>query len=133
MEKTKMIYETDPYLEPYKEVIDERLEKIQEKFDLIAKDGSLSAGLNNHIFYGLHRTEGGSWIFREWAPNANRIYLIGEFNNWKRSPSYEMHPVGGGTWEIVLPEMFIHHGELFKLFIEWPGGGGERLPSYATR
>ena len=29
--------------------------------------------------------------------------------------------------------MFLSHGELYKLFIEWPGGGGERLPSYATR
>lgn len=132
-EKKKMIYDTDPYLEPYSKVIDSRLEKIQAKRDLIAKGGSLSAGLNNHIYYGLHRTEGGSWIFREWAPNANRIYLIGEFNNWKRVPSYEMKPVGGGTWEIVLPEMFLHHGELYKLFIEWPGGGGERLPSYTTR
>lgn len=29
--------------------------------------------------------------------------------------------------------MFLHHGELYKLFIEWPGGGGERLPSYVRR
>jgi 1,4-alpha-glucan branching enzyme len=29
--------------------------------------------------------------------------------------------------------MFLNHGDLYKLFIEWPGGGGERLPSYVTR
>ncbi len=133
MEKPKMIYESDPYLEPYKAVIDSRLEKVQAKRELIAVDGSLDKGLNNHLYYGMHRQEDGSWIFREWAPHASRIYLIGEFNNWKRVPTYELHPIGGGNWEITVPEMFIHHGELYKLFIEWPGGGGERIPSYATR
>ena len=96
-------------------------------------DGSLSKGLNNHLFYGLHREADGNWIFREWAPNASRIYLIGEFNNWKRTSAYALQPTGGGNWEIRLPSMFLHHGELYKLFIEWPGGGGERLPSYVRR
>ena len=131
--KQKMIYDTDRYLLPYKEVIDARHRKIREKFDRIARDGSLSAGLNNHLYYGLHHNPDGSWVFREWAPNANRIYLIGEFNNWKRVPSYELKPTGGGNWEIVLPEMFLHHQALYKLYIEWPGGGGERLPAYARR
>ena len=29
--------------------------------------------------------------------------------------------------------MFLSHGDLYKLFIEWPGGGAERLPSYVRR
>jgi 1,4-alpha-glucan branching enzyme len=90
-------------------------------------------GVNNHLFYGLHRLEDGSWIFREWAPNATKIYLIGEFNNWKRVDAYALSPTGNGNWEISLPPMFLNHGDLYKLFIEWPGGGGERLPSYVTR
>lgn len=129
----KKIYETDPYLEPYRAAIDARHDRIMEQKNKIAVESSLSRGLNNHIYYGLHRTPDGDWIFREWAPNANRIYLIGEFNNWKRTSAYSMKPVGGGNWEIRLPSMFLHHGELYKLFIEWPGGGGERLPSYVRR
>ena len=101
--------------------------------DQFSVDGSLSEGLNNHLYYGLHRTDDGGWVFREWAPHANRIYLIGEFNNWKRTSAYALSPTGSGNWEIKLPEMFLHHGELYKLFIEWPGGGGERLPSYVRR
>ena len=128
-----MIYETDPYLAPYKEAIEARHARIEAERDKIAVDGSLSKGLNNHLFYGLHREADGNWIFREWAPNASRIYLIGEFNNWKRTSAYALQPTGGGNWEIRLPSMFLHHGELYKLFIEWPGGGGERLPSYVRR
>ena len=61
------------------------------------------------------------------------FYLIGEFNNWKRSDIYAMKPIGGGNWEIRLSDMFLSHGTLYKLFIEWPGGGGERLPAYLNR
>lgn len=133
MTRHSMIYETDPYLAPYKEAIEARHARIEAERDKIAVDGSLSKGLNNHLFYGLHREADGNWIFREWAPNASRIYLIGEFNNWKRTSAYALQPTGGGNWEIRLPSMFLHHGELYKLFIEWPGGGGERLPSYVHR
>lgn len=129
----KKIYETDPYLAPYKEAIEKRHERILEERDKIALDGSLADGLNNHLYYGLHKDADGSWVFREWAPNASRIYLIGEFNNWRRTAAYSLHPIGGGNWEIRLPSMFLHHQELYKLFIEWPGGGGERLPSYVRR
>lgn len=128
-----MIYDGDAGLLPYRKIIDSRHERIAGKAAEIAVDGSLSDGVNNHLHYGLHRCADGSWVFREFAPNANRIYLIGEFNNWKRSPSYELKPVGGGNWEIHVPSMFMHHGELYKLFIEWPGGGGERIPAYVTR
>ena len=129
----KKIYETDPYLAPYKEAIEKRHERILEERDKIALDGSLADGLNNHLYYGLHRDADGSWVFREWAPNASRIYLIGEFNNWRRTAAYSLNPIGGGNWEIRLPAMFLRHQELYKLFIEWPGGGGERLPSYVRR
>lgn len=129
----KKIYETDPYLAPYKEAIEKRHERVLEERDKIALDGSLADGLNNHLYYGLHRDADGGWVFREWAPNASRIYLIGEFNNWRRTAAYSLNPIGGGNWEIRLPAMFLHHQELYKLFIEWPGGGGERLPSYVRR
>lgn len=132
-EGKKYIFDADPYLLPFKEKILERHERIEACREKISVDGSLSAGLNNHLFYGLHRDADGGWIFREWAPNASRIYLIGEFNNWKRTTAYELKPAGGGNWELRLPDMFLSHGDLYKLFIEWPGGGAERLPSYVRR
>ena len=131
--KKKMIYDSDEWLEPFKDVIDRRHEMILEMKERMSVDGLLSKGMNNHMYYGLHKDEKGNWVFREWAPNATKIYLTGEFNNWKRSDIYAMKPIGGGNWEIVLPPMFLDHGTLFKLYIEWKGGGAERLPAYATR
>ena len=128
-----MIYETDTWLAPYKDAIDARHQRILDARADIEVDGSLSRGLNNHLYYGMHRTAEGDWIFREWAPNATKIYLIGEFNNWKRTEAYALHPVGNGNWEITVNQMFISHGALYKLYVEWPGGGGERIPAYATR
>ena len=131
--KKKMLYDTDKWLMPYKDAIDKRHKMILEAKEKLSVDGSLSKGMNNHIYYGLHRDAQGNWVFREWAPNATKIYLIGDFNNWKRSEAYALRPIGGGNWEITLPAMFLDHGTLYKLFIEWPGGGAERLPAYVTR
>ena len=131
--KRKMIYDTDPYLMPFRTAIDVRHARILQTRDAMASGGSLSAGVNNHLFYGLHHTEDGGWVFREWAPNATRIYLVGDFNNWHRTEGYALRPTGGGNWEITLPKMFLNHGDLYKLYIEWVGGGGERLPAYVTR
>lgn len=128
-----MIYETDKWLAPYKDAIDARHRRILEARADIETDGSLSKGLNNHLYYGMHRTAEGDWIFREWAPNATKIYLIGEFNNWKRTEAYALKPVGSGNWEIRVGSMFISDGTCYKLYVEWPGGGGERLPAYTTR
>ena len=131
--KVSMIYDTDPWLMPYKDVIDGRHAEIIRQKEKFSRDGSLSRGMNNHLFYGLHKTEEGDWVFREFAPNATKIYLIGEFNNWKKSDIYSLRPTGNGNWEITVAGMFLSHGMLYKLYVEWPGGAGERLPSYATR
>lgn len=128
-----MLYDTDPYLKPFRDRIDSRHRHILEVRGRLAGNGPLSAAVNNHLYYGMHRLEDGSWVFREWAPNAVKIYLVGDFNNWKRSPEYALRPVGNGNWEIKLAPMFLSHGDLYKLFVEWPGGAGERLPAYVTR
>ena len=135
MKKKLWIYDTDPYLKPYQEAIEARHQRILDaRRKIVGSDGgSLADSVNNHLYYGLHRNADGSWVIREWAPNASRIYLVGEFNNWKRTSAYELHPAGNGNWELTLDSIFLNHGELYKLFIEWPGGGGERIPAYCTR
>ena len=128
----RKIYQTDPYLMPWRDAIEGRHQRIMASIAAASQGGSLSDGANNHLYFGLHRDTGG-WVFREYAPNATRIHLIGEFNGWKRTAGWALTPMGDGVWEIRVPQMFMRHGQLYKLFIEWPGGGAERLPSYATR
>lgn len=128
-----MIFESDSYLMPYRKAITNRYRKLILKREEIAGyGGTLSAALNNHLFYGVH-LEGGEWCFREWAPNATAIYVIGDFNGWKRHKDYLMLSIGDGNWELRLPEKLIDPGTFFKWYVEWNGGAGERLPVYATR
>ncbi|MBQ0024674.1 MAG: alpha amylase C-terminal domain-containing protein [Bacteroidales bacterium] len=133
MGRIKKIYDLDPWLTPYKDVIERRNRTIIERAGEMAGDsGSLAGAVNGHLYYSPHR-EGSGYVFREWAPNASRIYVIGDFNGWQRSADWEMKPLGGGDWELVADGSRISHCDLFKWYVEWPGGGGERLPAYATR
>ena len=61
--------------------------------------------LMGYNYYGLHKVNG-KWVFREWAPNATNIYLIGDFNNWERSEDYQCRRIEdtAGDWELVLDE-----------------------------
>lgn len=127
------IYESDPWLTPYKEVLERRSRAIAErKAQIAGPDGQLKDAVNGHLYYRPHR-EGDRFVFREWAPNASAIYVIGDFNGWRRSPAWAMRPIGGGDWELSADVAPICDGDLFKWFVEWPGGGAERLPAYATR
>ena len=128
----KKIYETDPWLAPFARAIEERHARILEARRRLSGSGGLSDAANGHLYYPLHR-EGNGWVIREWAPRATVVYLIGDFNNWKRTEAYRFKPVGDGNWELRLPDFMVRHGDLYKLRIEWPGGAGERIPAYATR
>lgn len=130
--RRQKIYRSDPWLEPWAEKIEERHRRIEALRGRIAGDGPLTDIANNHLYYGLHKCDN-SWVFREWAPNATKIYLLGDFNSWKRNERYALKPIGQGNWEIELPLSVLSHGDLYKLWIEWPGGGGERLPAYVRR
>ena len=128
------IVKNDEWLVPFQEAIVGRhqyaLSKIEE---LTQNQQTLSEFAMGHHFFGLHRS-GKQWIFREWAPNATRIFLVGDFNNWEESSEYELSRVGfNGNWEVKLPAKAMHHGDLYKLHVYWEGGQGERIPSYATR
>ena len=35
--------------------------------------------------FGLHYCDGGRWIYRDWVPDAEAVYLFGDFNGWNRT------------------------------------------------
>ena len=126
-------YLADPWLEPFTGIIESRINKCLEKERHLAGSRSLIQFAMGHFYYGLHFTEN-SWVFREWAPNATRILLIGTFSKWKEKQEFRLERINSrGDWEIKLPSGSISHGDLFKLSVHWEGGRGERIPSYATR
>jgi 1,4-alpha-glucan branching enzyme len=128
----KRFYDIDPWLDPYRDVIEARLTYCNDREAIITGGNKLVDFANGHHWYGLHRTEKG-WVFREHAPNATGISLIGTFNHWKDDGSYSLRPAGEGDWVIEPGEGMLSHGDLYKIAVRWRGGSGERLPSYANR
>jgi len=125
--------QNDPYLKPFAEAIYGRYEyALEVEKQLLTESHSLSEFASGYLYFGLHRLADG-WIFREWAPNATAIYLIGDFNNWQKHPEYSLKRIHNGIWEIKLPEFAIAHNQLYKLLIQWDGGEGERIPAWARR
>ncbi len=131
--ETASFFLSDPWLNTYKEVIDRRIEKCLAKEKQLTGNGSLPDFALGHHYYGLHR-ERDYRVFREWAPNATEIYIIGTFTDWKENPEFKMQRINDqGDWEITLLAATVKHGDLYKLSVHWKGGRGERIPSYATR
>lgn len=133
MDKVLNIIKNDPWLEPYADAINGRHQHVVEKEKELVGKKTLSDFATGHMYFGLHRTDKG-WTFREWAPNATEIYLVGDFNDWQEKPAFRMKRVRKtGNWEINLPEKAMKHGDLYKLKVYWEGGCGERIPAWATR
>lgn len=128
------LIKNDPWLKPYAATIEGRYENALKKSQELTQNGkiNLSDFASGYLFFGLHKTNS-SWIFREWAPNAVEIYLIGDFNNWQKDESYKLKSAKNGNWEIELPLEAICHEDLYKLLIFWDGGHGERIPAWTRR
>lgn len=65
--------------------------------------------------------------FAVWAPNAQRVAVIGDFNSWDRRRHGMRLLYPSGVWEIFVPG--VAAGARYKFDIV--GGGGERLPDKA--
>ena len=127
------IIDRDPWLKPYEAAIEGRhMHALQKEAELIGK-GTLKDFAAGHQYFGLHRCANGSWVFREWAPNATAIYLIGDFNGWQQQEDYRLSAIGNGVWEIKLGADALQHGQLYKMLVCWQGGQGERIPAWAQR
>lgn len=132
--ETLNLIKNDPWLEPFSHAINGRHQHAIDKEAELTNNGkkTLSDFATGYLYFGLHQTVDG-WIFREWAPHATQIFLIGTFNDWKEQKKYSLKRKPNGNWEIKLPADAMAHGDLYKLKIYWDGGCGERIPAWATR
>ena len=133
--KTLKIIKNDPWLKDYEPAIAGRHQHAVDKIAELTQGGktSLSDFATGYLYFGLHKTSTG-WVFREWAPNATEIYLVGDFNKWQEKPQYRLKRLkNSGNWEIKLKENALKHGDLYKLKVYWEGGCGERIPAWCRR
>ena len=125
----------DPWLQPYLAVIERRrLRQARTEAKLTGGRLPLADFASGHEYFGLHFRDG-RWIFREWAPKATAIFLVGDFSEWKELPEYALHRLAGpaGVWEAELSEPLLSHGMFYRLRVHWQGGSGDRLPAWGRR
>ncbi|MGV3504012.1 MAG: alpha amylase C-terminal domain-containing protein [Adhaeribacter sp.] len=135
---TVQLIQDDPWLSPYEADITERQKLYQEAREEIEKEfGSLLNFARAYRYLGInYDAQKGGWWYREWAPGAYALYLVGDFNNWDRSA----HPLArneSGIWEIFLPDSrygdsFVP-GSLVKVHVHGANGNLDRIPPYIVR
>lgn len=127
---------SDSYLAPYKEHLYQRLLAVENTIQKLTHNQiSLSDFASGHEYFGLHRAKGsGEWIFREWAPNATHIFLIGGFSKWMEDDRFALKRISvDGIWELHIPLTLLSHLDLYRLRVHWPDGKGDRIPVFARR
>ena len=127
----KTLVDLDQWLAPHKSTIQAREKYISSKLKKVLSGKTPAEFAMGFLHFGLHKTDVG-WTFREWAPNAIRIFLVGDFSDWKECEEFALNRGENGEWSIDLPENSLRHGQKYKLRVYWPGGDGWRLPSYAN-
>ena len=104
---------------------DGRLASIRRRY------GSLLECANGFTRLGFNRDAAtGEWIYREWAPGARALYLIGDFNGWNRG-SHPMQQNREGVWELRLPADALQHGQHVKVHVVGADNEGrDRIPAW---
>ena len=80
------LVQNDPWLNPVNNAVDDRHNRYEWRLnDIKNRYGSLKNFASAHQFLGFNydkRRHG--WWYREWAPAAHYLSLMGDFNNWNR-------------------------------------------------
>src|SRR5438046_2458771 len=135
------LIEHDPWLEPYADRLRDRygyFKHVLSRFD--ATGGLLGQVSQGYKFFGFNRGElwskPGVW-YREWAPGALQLRLIGDFNNWDRMGNPLVRDEFG-VWSLFLPDekygTRLTHGSRVKVHVVTEKSGSmDRIPAYIKR
>lgn len=127
------ILDIDPWIKDYEDDINLRMNEYEKQKSRLISDGEkLTDFANAHHYYGFHKVKNG-WIYREWAPHADGLYLIGDFNDWDRH-AHPLTKINDEDWEIFIKGIkTIPHGSRIKVLVDTNGSISDRIPLYATR
>ncbi len=130
----------DPWLEPYADKLRARYAHYLKAKQAFEPHGGLMGQISQgHQYYGFTRGElwdkPGTW-YREWAPNALQLRLIGDFNGWDRMATPLVRDTFG-VWSIFLPDDAfkekLTHGGKVKVHVITETTQMDRIPAYIRR
>ncbi len=130
----------DSLLKPYADQLRARFKRYQHFKAEIEKTGGVLGEISQgHHYFGFNcgenDDESGVW-YREWAPQAHALSLIGDFNGWDRHVN-PMSMDEWGVWHLFLPDRDyadrLTHGSRLKVHVVSELGGLDRIPAYIQR
>jgi len=131
MPKLKLILD-DPWLEPQEEEINNRFLRFKEiKNQIDSRFQNLENFSERYNQLGFN-FENGRYVYREWAPEAHRLELVGDFNNWDGT-YHSLTKTENGIWELFFDpcEYFEDHSlSRCKVRVYAANGVMDRLPAY---
>src|SRR5947207_691736 len=101
------LIDVDPWLAPYADALNRRREHYEKVLGKINQAGGLLGDISRGHFYfgfnrGTHDGKTGVW-YREWAPAALQLWVIGDFNDWNRFTE-PLSRDQFGVWSIFLAD-----------------------------
>ena len=130
----------DPLLKPYAFQLRERFKHYLHFKSAIERTGGILGEISQgHRYFGfncgVNAGKAGVW-YREWAPAAHSLSLIGDFNDWHRDAN-TMSVDEYGIWHLFLPDKDyterLTHGSRVKVHVNSALGGHDRIPTYIQR
>ena len=132
------VVERDEWLQPVADEIQRRHDEyLQIMGDIAHSSGSIIDYANGYRYFGWQRDEDlAGWWFREWLPEAQDVFIFGDFNGWQRT-QLRMDKDSAGVWSAFFPDAMyegrLTHGSLYKIHVHGHNGWRDRIPAYATR
>src|SRR3954469_4525973 len=131
----------DPWLEPHRGALEARQSRFRTALSRFDPNGGLLGQISlGHRYFGFNRGElhgkQGVW-YREWAPGALQLRLIGDFNNWDRWGN-PMVRDQYGAWSLFLPDdkfggKLVHGSRVKVHVIGEDSSASDRIPAYIKR
>ncbi|MFH4980149.1 hypothetical protein AB6A40_006858 [Gnathostoma spinigerum] len=117
--KLENLLELDGWLDKYQNEICRRYSVYLEFCKKIEECGGWEEFTTSYRRFGVTVMHDNSVRCFEWAPGAEALSLVGDFNNW----NHESHPyrrLEYGKWELVIPpkpdgSCPIEHGSIIKV------------------
>ena len=134
-ENIPILVQNDPWLSPYVKDISDRLDRFEaRKKDIESNYGSVEKFAEGYLYFGFnYDPKSKGWWYREWAPAAKGLFLVGDFNGWDKS-SHPLKKNNKGVWEIFLSDKDyskrLVHESAVKVHVVTKQGGRDRIPAY---
>jgi len=134
------LLQIDPWLAPFADALHLRYSHYLDTLAKINQTGGLLGPISQgHHYFGFTRglrdAKPGVW-YREWAPAALQLWLIGDFNDWNRFTE-PLSRDQFGVWSLFLPDhqyaTRLIHGSRVKVHIVAQHSQQDRIPAYIRR